>query len=221
MRCALGQAFDKQELIDVVYNGFGDVANGPFSPGQEGYLEDNGSLPYDPDAAAEAIAAYEAENGPIAINFSTTTSATNLARAQFLSDVWGAAGVDVTIDQIEQSKLINNALLGDVAFDIFGWRNHAGLYVDQQNFWWNSSAALPPGQIALNFGRLSDPVIDDLLTKARSETDAEVRKGYAEDINRQFAKECWILPHNFTDWGVMLAPKVQGIGKTAPGRRFR
>lgn len=214
VRCALGQAFDKQELIDVVYNGFGVPANGPFSPGQEGHLEDNGSLPYDPDAAAAAIEAYEADNGPVKVIFSTTTSATNLARAQFLSDVWGAIGVDVEINQIEQSKLINNALLGDPAFDLFGWRNHAGLFVDGQNFWWHGEGALPPGQIALNFGRLDDPVINENLDLARSEADPEVRKGYAEAINKQFAKECYILPINYTDWGVMMKPSVHGVANT-------
>ena len=59
-----------------------------------------------------------------------------------------ARGVDVTITQIEQSKLINNALFGAPEFDAFGWRNHAGLFVDGQYFWWHGSAALPDGSLA-------------------------------------------------------------------------
>ncbi|HAP74728.1 MAG TPA: hypothetical protein DCR14_01435 [Acidimicrobiaceae bacterium] len=211
-RCALLQAIDKQDLIDTIANGYPAPANGPFSPGQEGHLADNGSLPYDPDAAADAIAAYEAANGEVTINYSTTTSATSLATAEYLQGVWGDVGVDVTIDQIEQSKLINNALFGDPAFDAFGWRNHAGLFVDSQYFWWHGSAALPDGSLALNFGRLDDPVINELLEKSRSESDPEVRRGYAEDINRQFASECWIIPTSFTTWGVIYNPRVQGIG---------
>ena len=34
---------------------------------------------------------------------------------------------------IEQSVLITNALLGAPEFEAFGWRNHAGLFVDTQN----------------------------------------------------------------------------------------
>lgn len=214
VRCALLQAIDKVDIIEVIANGFLDPANGLFSPGQEGFLEDNGSLPYDPDAAAAAIEAYEAANGPITINYSTTTAASSLATAEYLQGVWGDIGVDVTINQIEQSKLINNALFGDPAFEAFGWRNHAGLFVDQQNFWWNTANAAPDGQLALNFGRLSDPVIDDLLAKARSESDPAVRKGYAEDINRQFAKECWVIPTSYTKWGIIHNTTVQGIGTT-------
>ena len=46
-------------------------------------------------------------------------------------------------------------------------------------------------------------------------TDPEVRRGYAEDINRQFAQECWILPLWFTKWGIIHNTSVQGIG-TSP-----
>jgi len=212
VRCALGQAIDKLDAIEVLSSGYVDPANGPFSPGQEGYLDDNGSLPYDTDAAAAAIEAYEAANGPITINYSTTPTANNLATAQYVQEVWGAIGVDVNIDQIEQSTLITNALTGAENFEIFLWRNHAGLLVDNQNFWWNSKSILPG--FALNFGRLSDPVIDDLLFKARGESDPDVRRGYAEDINRRFAEQCWILPLSFTKWGVISALEVQNLGRS-------
>lgn len=216
VRCALSQAVDKEDLIDTVAGGILEPANGPFSPGQEGYLADNGALPYDVDAASAAIAEYEAETGTqVKILYSTTTANTSLLTAQYLQDAWAQIGVDTEIAQIEQSKLINNALFGDAAFDAFGWRNHAGLFVDQQYYWWHGSAAAPDGALALNFGRLNDPVINDLLDKSRTETDADTRRGYAEDINRQFAKECWIIPTSFTKWGVIHDEAVQGIGNLA------
>ncbi len=214
VRCALLQAIDKVDLINVIANGNADPANGPFSPGQEGYLADNGSLPYDPEAAAAAIEAYEAANGPLTINYSTTTAATSLATAQYLQNAWSQVGVDVTITQIEQSVLINNALLGDAAFDAFGWRNHAGVFFDQQYFWWHSSAALPPGQLALNFGRLDDARLSELLELSRSEADPAVRQGYAEEANQIFASECYIIPTSYTKWAVISNPAVQGIGGT-------
>jgi ABC-type transport system substrate-binding protein len=212
VRCALWQAVDRVDAIEVLSSGYLEPANGPFSPGQEGHLADNGQKPYDPDAAAAAIAAYEAANGPVVINYSSTPTATNLATAQYLQEVWGAIGVDVNIDQIEQSTLITNALLGSDNFEAFGWRNHAGLLVDNQNFWWNSGSILPG--FSLNFGRLADPVIDDLLSKARGESDVAKRRGYAEDINRRFAEQCWIIPLSYTKWGVISNPKVQNIGRS-------
>ncbi|MFM8649484.1 MAG: ABC transporter substrate-binding protein [Actinomycetota bacterium] len=214
VRCALLQALDKQDIIDVIDGGNGVPATGPFSPGQEGFLEDNGSLPFDPEAAAAAIEAYEAANGPLTINYSTTTASRSLQVAQYLQDVWGQVGVDVTITQIEQSKLINNALFGDPAFDAFGWRNHAGLFADQQYFWWHSSAALPDGALALNFGRLNDPQIDQYLEEARSGATNEDRQAAAENLNRRFAEGCFIIPTSYTQWGIVHNTSVQGIGQT-------
>ncbi len=215
VRCALTQAIDNEDLVAVISGGYGVPSRQMFTLGQEGYLSgDNGSPAYDPEAAAATIAEWEAANGPLTINYSTTPTATSLATANYLADAWGQVGADVVIDQIEQSKLINNALFGDPAFDAFGWRNHAGLFVDQQYFWWHSSAAADPGQLALNFGRLHDPEIDSLLEQSRSESDPEVRKGLAEDINRRFAEQCFTIPTAGTQWGVFAQPAIQNIGRS-------
>ena len=215
LRCAMLQAIDKQAIIDLTGGGILTPANGPFSPGQEGYLDDNGSLPYDPAAAKAGVEAYKAANGGAApkIIYSTVPDADALTTAQYLQQVWSDAGIEVEIKQIEQSTLIGNALFGAPDFNAFGWRNHAGVFVDSQYFWWHSSSAADPGQFALNFGRLKDPVIDDLLNKQRSELDAAKRKTLAEDINRQFAKECWILPTSWAIWGVAQNGSIGGIGQ--------
>ena len=214
LRCAMAQAIDKQALIDLTGGGILTPANGPFSPGQEGYLEDNGSLPYDPAAAKAGVDAYKAANGGKApkIIYSTVPDADSLTQAQYLQQVWGEAGIEVEIKQIEQSTLIVNALFGSPDFDAFGWRNHGGVFVDNQFFWWHSSAALPDGQLALNFGRLTDPVIDNLLQTGRSELDPAKRQSIAEDINRQITKECWILPTSWTIWGIASNGKIGGLG---------
>jgi len=220
VRCALVQAIDKQDLIDVVFAGYAQPSNGPFTPGQDGYLEDTGLPEYDPDAARAAIEAWEAENGPLTIAYSTTPTGTSKAEADYFQQKWGEVGVDVTQTVIEQSQLINNALFGTPEFEAFGWRNHAGIFVDTQNFWWNGFASDPygaetmDGALSLNFGRLNDPVINDLLDQVRSATDPATRKELAQEINRQFARECWIVPEYQTEWGIHMDPKVQNIGYT-------
>lgn len=214
LRCAMLQAIDKQALIDLTGGGILKPANGPFSPGQDGYLDDNGSLPFDPVAAKAGVDAYKAaHNGETPkIIYSSVPDADAVTAAQYLQQVWGDAGIEVEIKQVEQSTLIGNALSGAPEFNAYGWRNHAGVFVDSQYFWWHSSAAGDPGSFALNFGRLKDPVIDDLLTKQRSELDPAKRQQYAADINRQFAKECWLLPTSWAIWGVAHNGSIGGIG---------
>ena len=219
VRCALFQAIDRQGLIDEVYGGFGNVASGPFSPGQDGYLEDAGLPDYDPDAAATAIEAWEAANGPLQINYSTIATGTSQAIADYVQRAWTEIGVDVTQTLVEQPALITNALLGSPEFLAYGWRNHAGLFVDTQTHWWHGfaadgfGAAAADGSVALNFGRLNDPVINDLLDQVRQETDPAAREAIAQDINRQFATECWILPTSWTTWGIIMDPQVRNVGR--------
>ena len=215
VRCALSQAINKDELVEIVTSGYGNRSDQMFTPGQEGYLPGgNSTPPYDPDAARAAIEAYEAANGDLKIQYSTTPTASNLTTAQYLQQAWGDVGVDVEVAQIEQSELINNALFGAEFFDAFGWRNHAGIFVDQQYFWWHSSASAPPGELALNFGRLEDPEIDRLLEEARSESDPAVREGIAEEINERFATQCFTIPTSATQWGVFYDPAIQGVGRS-------
>jgi ABC-type transport system substrate-binding protein len=219
VRCALLQAVDRQDVIDTVYAGYAEPATGPFTPGQDGFLDDAGLPEYDPDAARAAIEAWEAENGPLEIPFSTTPTGTNKALADYLQVKWGDVGVDMTQDTIEQSAIITNALLGTPEFYAFAWRNHAGLFAESQTHWWHGFASdafgaeTADGALSLNFGRLNDPVINDLLDQARVTEDAEESKAIAQDINRQFASECWIMPILQTVWGIHMQPNVQNISR--------
>lgn len=216
VRCALSMAIDRQELIDLTEGGLTQVANGLFSPGQEGYLEDNG---FDPaqniDGAKALIEEYKADNpGDVNVTYGHTATAIGDQTAELLKGYWAEIGVNTDIIVVPQDKFITNALFGDPSFVIYGWRNHAGLTVDQQNFWWNSSAGPPDGQLALNFGRIHDDKVDALLADARSNLDEAARKKDAEDINRQMAKECYQIPTNYTLWGTPHKPEVQGLGAT-------
>ncbi|MCU1386987.1 MAG: hypothetical protein JWL72_325, partial [Ilumatobacteraceae bacterium] len=170
VRCALSMAIDRQEIIDLTEGGLTKVANGLFSPGQEGYLADNGfNTAKNVDAAKALIADYQKDHpGDITVEYGHTTTAIGDQEAELLKGYWSAIGVNTTVDVVPQSDFINNALFGVPSFYIYGWRNHAGLTVDQQNYWWNSVSGPPDGSLALNFGRINDPKIDSLLADARS-----------------------------------------------------
>ncbi len=70
---------------------------------------------------------------------------------------------------------------------------------------------LPTAQLALNFGRLSDPTVDADLATARSDPDPAKRKAAAEDINRTFAKQCYQIPLTWAIWATASQPGCQGL----------
>jgi peptide/nickel transport system substrate-binding protein len=211
IRRALAMAVDRQVYVDRRNAGVGEVANGPFSPDQAGYLEDSGFPEYDPEGARELVEEYKAEKGidTVEIPYTTTNDTLNLQTGELLKQFWEQVGFSIPLAQIEQGQFIVTALTGD--FEMFGWRNHGGVDPDAQRIWWHSETADPPGALALNFGRIKDDVIDESLDTLRASTDeAEVQEA-AETINRQFGEQVYNLWGRWTVWGIAKQPRVNGL----------
>lgn len=214
VRCALSMAIDRQEIIDATSGGILTPANGLFSPGQEGYLEDNGlAIEQDIEGAAALIEEYESETGEdVTVQLGHTPPGNVQATAELLMGYWNEIGVDVEDSVIPQADLITLALFGDPAFEAFIWRNHAGSVVSDQYFWWHSVNAAPDGELALNFSRIRDPQIDEGLETARGAQTPEEGQAAAEQVNRAFAENCYEIPLSWTKWGIITTPDVQGYG---------
>jgi len=212
VRKALAHALDNQVLIDRRGAGVGEMANGPFSPTQTGYLEETGYPEYDPEEAKRLLDEYKEETGSdvVEIAFTTTTDPAALQTAELLKQFWEQVGFTIPLAQIEQSQFIVTALTGD--FEMFGWRNHGGVSPDGQRIWWHSEAADEEGVLALNFGRIRDDVIDEQLDIIRATTDADVVKEAAETINRQFGEQVYNLWSSWTVWAAVQRPEVNGLG---------
>jgi peptide/nickel transport system substrate-binding protein len=213
-RCALNKAIDRQELIDLTADGILQVANGLFSPGQEGYMEDNGTdTSQDVEGAKALIEKFKSENpgAELTVKYGTTVTAINAQVAELLQGYWAEIGVDTEIIQVPQDQFITKALFGDPEFFMYGWRNHAGTSIDSQYFWWHSSAAAPDGQLALNFGRVRDPIVDENLEAARGELDATKRNEFAQNVNKQMAAECYQFANSWTLWGTPRKASIQGL----------
>lgn len=215
VRCALSMAIDREEYVDTLDYGITTIANGLFSPGQEGYLDDNGfSTERNVEEAKRLIDEYETETGTqVTVNWGTVNSQANAQRADLIIGWWADIGVDATWQQVPQDAFITTALFGKPEdFQVFGWRNHGGVTVDQQAFWWDSRSTSPDSPLSLNFGRINDPIIDENLAKARSATDPAERQAAAEAINRRMAEECYQIPFSYTTWGAPHVASLHGFG---------
>ena len=171
--------------------------------------------------AQELVASYKADHpGDLNISLSTTQDATALVVAQAQQQFFTEAGFDsVQISQIEQAKYILTALQGD--FQAFQWRNHGGLDLDAQYIWWSSENALPAGQLALNFGRIKDPVIDQALAdEPRARPTRRRRRSSPRRSTRSSRPSATTSGATTTCWGLPHTPDVQGIEDfTLPVRR--
>ena len=211
IRKALAMAIDNEVLVERRGAGIGQVANGPFSPDQKGYLEETPYPSYDPEGAKALVDEYKAEMGvdSVDIAYTTTTDPANLETAELVKQFWDQVGLNVQLAQIEQGSFIVTALTGD--FEMFGWRNHGGVDPDSQRIWWHSETADDPPALALNFGRIKDDVIDENLDKLRQTSDEAEITAAAEAINTQFGEQVYNLWSSWTVWGIAKDPKVNGL----------
>jgi peptide/nickel transport system substrate-binding protein len=223
IRRAMALAIDQEFRNQARSAGVLEIANGPFSPGSFGHLEDNGFPTFDPDEARDLVDDYEAENGPARIAYSTTSDPADLQTAEIYQQFWQDVGIDVDLDQVEQGQFISLALQGD--FEAFDWRNHGSIDPDAQQVWWRSDTALPVGELALNFGRIEDEVIDENLDIIRESSDAAERRAAAEAINRRFAEQVyniwtdwtvWVIPYQNDVRGVLTPIALPGGGRSSP-----
>jgi len=209
VRRAMALAFNQEVQNEARNAGAFQVANGPFSPGSIGYLEDSGFPTFNLEEAQALVEEYEAENGPIEIAYKSANDPFNLQTAELYRSFWEAAGMDVTLDQIEQGEFISQALVGN--FEAFGWRNHGGWDPDTQEVWWTGGNAADIGAIGLNFGRIDDDVIDESLNTIRTSTDDAERQAAAEAINRRFAEQVYNIWTNWVVWSIAFRDRVHGL----------
>jgi ABC-type transport system substrate-binding protein len=213
VRCAISKAIDRKEIADLVYAGIPIPANGVFSPGQEGHLDDNGfNTDLDIAGAKTLIAAYLKDHpGPINVRLGHTADRVTGQLSDLIKGYLAKIGVTVAVDTVPQDQFITLALLGDKSFYMFTWAQHSGLKADGQNFWWNSASGTKDGALSLNFARIDDAKVDSDLSIARSDPDPAKRQAAAEDINRTFAKHCYQIPLLWGPTGIPHKPSVMNL----------
>ena len=229
-RKALAHAIDYDRLNEERNAGLAKVANGPFPEGSIGYVEDTAYPTFDPEAAQSEFDTCLQEYGQpkMTLSFNTTNDPFNVESNALILSMWKdqfGDRINATITPIEQGQYIGLALVGN--FQVFGWRSHSGSDPDQQRRWWSATTANPIGELATNFGRFVDPVINESLDTIRTNPDKDARREAAEAINRQFGEQVYNLWLNWALWAVITQPQVNGVtnnvlmdGSKGPGVYF-
>ena len=186
MRKAMAIGADREDINEIVNDGLPTVANGPFAPGNIGYLEDTGLPERSTRTRRTSWSRSTRPNGKDpSFTLSATTDPTVVQIAELVQERAKQIGVErQDPDQRDQAQLINDAIGGK--FQAMTFRNYPGGDPDTQYNWWY-------GGSPVNFGRFNDPEINKLLDEGRTTADAAKRKQIYEDLNRRFAEQVWSI----------------------------
>jgi ABC-type transport system substrate-binding protein len=212
IRRAMAHAIDREGYFAVAGVDPADSATGVFRPDSPWYVETD-YPEFDVEEATRLVEEYEAENGPAEITIKTSAVTVNITNAQYVAEAWNAVGIDTSVEGVEQTVLIGNALSGD--FQVQSWRQFGSQDPDGDYIWWHSSMTEPP--IALNMARLRSDAVDDAIDRGRSDPDPEARAAAYADLQQAFADEVpYIFLYHVT-WAVAAQNQVRGItGQTLP-----
>ena len=208
VRQAFSMAFDKQKYIDVVNNGVGILAKGPYPPALPGYSLELKGLPYDPQQARQLLAGskYGSAQGLPPIVFTASGfGADTGADVAAMADMWEQnLGVKITIENLEPDKYYDLLYSGKHG-QLFsgGW---CADYPDPQNF----ADALFHTGAQQNTGNYSNPALDAILDQASVEKDVTKRISLyqqAEQIIVQDAPALFLM-HDVSY--VLVKPYVKG-----------
>jgi oligopeptide transport system substrate-binding protein len=208
VRRAFSMAFDRQKYIDVVNNGVGILAKGPYPPALPGYNLDLQGLTYDPEQARQLLgeSMYGGPQGlpPIIFTdagFGNSTGASVAAMAQ----MWQQnLGVTITIENLVPDKYFDLLYSGQHGQLFSG--NWCADYPDPENF---ADILFHTGS-QQNTGKYSNLALDAVLDQARLEQDVTKRIQLYQQAEQMIVQDA---PALFIMHGVsyeLVKPNVKG-----------
>lgn len=183
VRQAIAFGIDRQELLDGVLLGLGEVIATPYKPGTRWVNETISPRPYNPARAKQLLAQagwsdsdgdgiVDKEGKPLSFIILTNNgNSSRAATATIIQHRLRPLGIDVKIRLVEWSAFIKN-FINKRDFDavILGWS--LGFDPDQYSIWHSSQT----GERQFNFLSYSNPKVDAALEAGRTTYEMDERK---------------------------------------------
>lgn len=178
VREAVSLAINRQELVDILFFGHGQVCNGPFMPGTFAY-DANVTAPTQNIVRAKSLlneAGYDA-NHPLTFEIVTNSNnPTRVYATQIIQHQLAKAGIKVSIRTMEWQAFLNTVVTPrNFEAVVLGWA--LGLMPDAYSIWHSDN--IKTG--GFNFVGYKNEKVDALITEASQSVDMEkVGKLYRE-----------------------------------------
>lgn len=167
VRAAFRAAIDTDQLNETVYDGLYNTGCQLF-PQTSPYYNESFECPATGADEAARILQEAGISGPIKVDLMMLNDPISAQRGELIQAQAQAAGFEVTVSPTPAAALISRASEGDFDGVILTWSGR----VDPDG---NSSTFLTTGG-GQNFGQVSNPQLDELLSQAAAAADVDERK---------------------------------------------
>lgn len=203
-RKALAVGLDLETLNVLANQGEGDIAEQVVDSKVLGFSTRSGFPKSNVAKAKKLVAEYKADHGgEFAFDLQTTFDPGVQDVGAEVKRQARKLGISVNLPApVDEAQIINLALAGRT--DAFLWRNYPGSDPDTLSVWFRSGSPI-------NFGKLNDPVIDDLFEQGRVETDPAARKAIYTKLFRHMSSTVSALWFGYNDTYVASRSNIQDV----------
>jgi peptide/nickel transport system substrate-binding protein len=197
VRRALAHAVDQEAVVDVVAGeaaGVSELRSQLYASDSPYYSEAVADAwpTYDPERARELIAEYvddpdrsdgEPAGSPVSFELDTTNVPSLIEQATAYQGFWEEIGVDVSVEPVEQSVHVTEALTGDFQAKSF----RGGL--DQDPLPVIENAFGDPEAFVTNFTNYNTDLVEETIETLRTSDDVDARAEAVERLGLQLAED--------------------------------
>ncbi|MEC5425416.1 glutathione ABC transporter substrate-binding protein [Virgibacillus sp. C22-A2] len=208
VRQAISMAINKDQIIDGIYDGIGNPANGPLAPGIFGYDENISGLEYDQEEAKSLLADAGYEDG-FSATLWTNDNRERIDTATNVQAQLAEIGIDLEIEILEWGAMLEQTANGAHEMFVFGWTTVTG---DADNGMYPLFHSDNLGS-AGNRTFTENEQLDELLSGARQTSDADERLelySQAQEMLVEIAPMVYI--HN-QEYILGVSEKVNGLSQ--------
>ncbi|CAM4259182.1 glutathione ABC transporter substrate-binding protein [Lacicoccus alkaliphilus] len=176
VRQAISHAVDRHEIIEGIFNGIGEVPNGPLIEGMAGDTGDIEGFEYDLEEAGRLMGEAGHEDG-FELSIITNDAPERVDTAIYLQEALAELNIIATVEQIEWGTYLEEASSGEHDVFLLGWPNFTG--DPDQALWPLFHSSMHGAQGNRTF--YDNPELDALLEAGREEKDEEARAEIYEE----------------------------------------
>ena len=217
VREALDMSVNKQQIIDSVYQGAGQLAVNAMPPTQWSYDTTIKDAKYDPAKAKELLKAAGVKEGteitlwamPVQRPYNPNAK----LMAEMLQNDWAKIGLKVKIVSYEWGEYIKRTKNGEHDVSLIGWTGDNG---DPDN--WLGTLYSCDAIGGNNYSMWCDPAYDKLIKQAKVVTDREQRTVLYKQAQQLLKQQVPITPIAHSTVNQPLSAKVEGFKVSPFGR---
>ncbi len=205
VRRAMGMAIDRERIANVTFSGMFMNATGILMPGMPGYVQEDLSLPFDPEAAREELAQskYAADMPVIQITEVGAGAEASIDMQAFIEQWREHLGLEVEVRQTDFASFLSAQDRRELQAFSAGWIMDYPDPEDILDIKFHSESSL-------NDTGYSNPEVDSLLEQARVEQNPDRRLSLYQDVERLLLDEASWLPLYFGVNHVVVKDNVTG-----------